>query len=247
MDNFSQISKEALYSSKEALQYAVQRGLQQEGISEFGVGYVPSDVDTFVRYLDIKIKEDLLKLGIIFDHGSKIGSILNDRVVFPIYNVKGRVISFSGRAFSGITPDNPKYINTRNSQIFRKSIALFGFTQALEHIISKKCCIVVEGNMDVVSLWQAGIRNVIAPCGTALTFQQLAILKRICDSIVLWFDDDEAGQKAFKKSYPIAVELGFKVGRMPNQQWKDPDEVLKNKSMDEILLDIDYSFNYIPE
>lgn len=246
MSDFSKIAQKALYNSDEAVEYSISRGLKQESAIKYGIGYVPSDVNAFIRPLEMKIKKDLLKLGVIFDHGMQMGSILNSRIVFPIYDVKGRIISFSGRALSGITTDNPKYINTRNSQIFKKSLAIFGFVQALEHIISQRYCIVVEGNMDVVSLWQAGIKNVVAPCGTALTFQQLTILKRICNEIVLWFDDDEAGQKALKKSYPIATELGFKVGCMPAQQWKDPDEVLKNRSVDEILIDISSSFDYIP-
>ncbi|MCK9428755.1 MAG: toprim domain-containing protein [Candidatus Omnitrophica bacterium] len=245
MDKFSKLSKDALYDSEKALQYVAQRDLQQESIAEFGVGYIPFDVDTFVRSLETKTKEDLIQLGVLFIHKHNLCSILNDRVVFPIYNIAGNIVSFSGRALPGADPETPKYINTRNSYIFKKSLSLFGFAQAMETIVSQDCCIVVEGNVDVISLWQAGIKNVIAPCGTALTLQQLTILRRVCNRVVLWFDQDAAGQRAKEKSYPIAKELGFEVGVMSAQQWKDPDEVLKNKSVDEILVDINKSFNYV--
>jgi DNA primase len=244
MRKFSELSMEALYSYDRSLGYVTQRNLQQECIKSFGIGYLPMDIDSFIRLLDITVKEDLLKLGVIFIHDSKLCSIMNDRIIFPICNVSGNIVSFSGRKMPDADPEDAKYVNTRNSQIFRKSLSLFGFSQALESIIDKGYCIVVEGNIDVMSLWQSGIKNVVAPCGTALTLQQLHILKRVCNNIVLWFDDDEAGGKALIKSYPMAVDIGFKVGCMPEQPWKDPDETLKNKSVNEILVDIDKSFYY---
>ncbi len=240
MSKFADYSKEALFKNPEAIDFCNSRLIDEGTIQEFGVGYVPWDVSEFVKFTDRHIIDYLISLGVLYVYNNSINSILGGRVIFPIYNLKGDIISFSGRVLSKdhISLENPKYIHTKNNYVFNKSLSLYGLFQALESIIQNDYCIIVEGNIDVITLSKNGIRNVVSPCGTSLTSQQLLILRRICDNIILWFDNDEAGEKAKERSVNMAGEVGFNIGAMPEYKWKDPDEILKNVEASVIIKDI---------
>lgn len=218
---------------KWALDYYLSRGLTPDTIKSFGLGVALSDWDTLVKHLKSKgFKfEDMVQADVVLK--SKKGTYFDrfrDRTMFPVINVRGNVIAFSGRRR---TEDKTiaKYVNTGDTLVYNKSQNLFALNFAKSHCSEQ--IILVEGNFDTVSLHQHGFKNVVAPLGTAFTKEQAQILSRYTKEVVLCFDSDTAGEAAVEKAFKILANTGLSVKVLKLPVGKDPDEFLKtNKPSD---------------
>lgn len=214
-----------------ALQYLASRGYNRAIISEFEIGYAPSGWNNLLRELTSAgfPKQILLEAGLIkLKEGSseEYYDVFRDRIMFPIYNAMGKVVGFGGRTLKEIE-NQPKYLNTQQTEVFDKSKLLFGLFKGRNEIRSKESVILVEGYADVIALHQAGFKNAIASCGTSLTEEQLHQIARYCKTIYIAYDGDEAGQKATERALQLALSLGFEVLIIKLIEGEDPDSIVK--------------------
>jgi len=213
-----------------ALDYLTKRGFTDEIIKKFGVGL--STKNSIIRLLEAKnYSEDLLiKSGIVVVSNDSLKDTFSSRIMFPLCDLEGRVVGFSGRIYRG--EDSSKYVNSKESDIFKKGNLLYNYHRAKEECRKKKFVIIVEGFMDVIALSMVGIYNVVASMGTAITKEQAKLLKKLSSNVILCFDGDSAGNKATfacaKELYDIGVSP--KVIRLPDNL--DPDEFIKKYGVD---------------
>ncbi len=207
------------------LSYFKHRGLNERTIELFGLGYSPRGARSFTDYaIQQGYKEDLLKeLGLTSNQGR---DFYRERVIFPFYNLSGKIIGFGGR----ILKDNvkaPKYLNSPESEIYNKRKSLYGLYQARSDIRKKDSCILVEGYTDVLSLHQNEIKNVVASSGTSLTVEQVSLIKRFTQNAIVLYDGDAAGQKAALRGLDIFLEQGLNVKVVVLPEGQDPDSYVK--------------------
>ncbi len=216
--------KALLVPGNPALAYLEARGLDADAVEKFQLGYVPDSWDTVANALRAE--------GISPEIGAQVGLLaerqsgghydrLRDRVTFPIRDVRGRAIGFGGRAIS--PGQEPKYLNTPESPIFRKRAALYGYPDALGPIRSEGRAVIVEGYFDRIALDLAGVGNTVATCGTALTSDHVLDLRRRTREVVLLFDGDEAGQRALEKALQLLLPEGLRVRAAVLPTGDDPD------------------------
>lgn len=213
---------------KWALDYLTGRGLTVKTIKHFGLGAAPDSWDALIHHLKEKgyTESDMLAANVIGK--SERGGIYDrfrKRVMFPIINIRGNIIAFSGRAMPGEDKQGGKYVNTADTPVYKKSENLFGINFA-KSVCSERV-ILVEGNMDVISLHQAGFENTVAPLGTAFTTEQANLLSRYTKEIVLMLDADAAGQKAVRRASGLLENTGLSVRVVVIPDGKDPDEYIK--------------------
>lgn len=213
---------------KWALDYLTGRGLTVKTIKHFGLGAAPDSWDALIRHLKEKgyTESDMLAANVIGK--SQRGSLYDrfrKRVMFPIINIRGNIVAFSGRAMPGEDKQGGKYVNTADTPVYKKSENLFGINFA-KNVCSERV-ILVEGNMDVISLHQAGFENTVAPLGTAFTTEQANLLSRYTKEIVLMLDADAAGQKAVRRASELLENTGLSVRVVVVPDGKDPDEYIK--------------------
>ncbi len=217
-------------SGKAGYEYFKNRGLSDETITHFGLGYADKTPDDLYRYIRSKgYKDDVLKetgLFYIEEKGSR--DRFWNRVMFPILDVNNRVIGFGGRVMG---QGEPKYLNSPVTKLFDKGRNLFALNFARKS--REKYMLVCEGYMDVISLHQAGFTNAVASLGTAFTSQHALLLKRYTDQAILTYDNDEAGIKAALRTIPILRDAGFSVKVLDMSPYNDPDEFIKNLGADE--------------
>ncbi|MBO5909130.1 MAG: DNA primase [Clostridia bacterium] len=213
---------------KWAMEYYLSRGLTQSTIKSFGLGVALDEWDSLFKHLKAKgfSAEDMLQANVITK--SNKGSYFDrfrDRSMFPIINIRGNVIGFSGRRR---TEDKTvaKYVNTGDTPVYNKSQNLFALNLAKSHCAEQ--IILVEGNFDAVALHQAGFKNTVAPLGTAFTREQAQILSRYTKEVILCFDSDLAGEAAVEKAFATLKDTGLSVKVLKIPAGKDPDEFLKN-------------------
>ena len=207
--------------------YITGRGLSDRTIAEFGLGYAPNTGDALYRHLKAEgvTEQDMLKLGLIVERRGKYRDKFYHRLMFPIFDYNDHVIGFGGRA---IRPDaKPKYLNSAASDIFLKGKNLYAFNFAKHHVKEEGCILLVEGYMDVVSLHQSGIRNVVASLGTALTPDQAMRIGRVTKNVILSYDSDRAGVQAAIRGTEILRAQGITVKVLRVTGGKDPDEFVK--------------------
>lgn len=214
-----------------ALNYLLSRGYTRSTIAEFEIGYAPPGWDSLYKELTSAgfPKDILIEAGLIKPKEGSSGEFYDtfrDRIMFPIYNQMGKVVGFGGRLIKEIE-NQPKYINSPQSEVFDKSRLLFGLFKGRNVIRSKESVVLVEGYADVVALHQAGIKNAIASCGTSLTEEQLHQIARYCKTIYIAYDGDEAGQKATERAIQLALPLGFEVLVVKLIEGEDPDSIVK--------------------
>ncbi len=214
--------------------YALERGLTVETITEFEVGYAPASSDAMVRELTKRgfAIQDICEAGVVFktERGT-YWDRFRDRLMFPLMNHTGKTVGFTGRVMPWSKSNSPdvvlaKYVNSPETPIFNKSKVLYGFDKAKSHIREAGSALVVEGQMDFLMTWQAGIRNVTATSGTALTNDHLAVLRRLAEKLLLCFDNDEAGQRAIERGIDLALAHDFSVG-VVSLSGKDPADVVR--------------------
>ena len=213
---------------KWALDYLVGRGLSISTIKHFGLGAAPDSWDSLINHLKACgfTIADMIQANVVGK--SQRGTYYDrfrKRVMFPIINIRGKVIGFSGRAMPGEDKAGGKYVNTSDTPVYKKSENLFGMNFAKNHCDER--VILVEGNMDVISLHQAGFENAVAALGTAFTDEQAKLLSRYTKEIVLLMDSDAAGQKAMKRAGAILQNTGLDIRVVLLPDGKDPDEYIK--------------------
>lgn len=218
---------------KWARDYLLGRGLSVSTIKHFGLGAAPDSWDALINHLKSKgyTIEEMLAANVIgkSNRGSYYDRFRR-RVMFPIINIRGNVVGFSGRAMPGEDKQGGKYVNTSDTPVYKKSNNLFGMNFAKNHCAER--IILVEGNMDVISLHQAGFKNAVAPLGTAFTEEQANLLARYTKEVLLTMDADEAGQKAIKRASEILEKTGLKTRVISIPDGKDPDEFIKKNGSD---------------
>ena len=217
-------------SAEPARVYLKQRGIASETARRWRLGYSPDAWDALIRWAAAKkYPADCLETaGLILrrERGDGFYDRFRGRLMFPICDEQGRVVGFSGRILIDAN-DQPKYVNSPETPIFQKGRILFALDRAKRAIIEEKVALLCEGQIDTISCHEAGIANVVAPQGTALTEQHARILKRYAEEVVLIFDADEAGQNAIVRSAEPLWEasLAIRVARLP--QGHDPDSFVK--------------------
>jgi DNA primase len=216
------------------LAYLRKRGLTNETITAFGLGYAPASGHALVDFLRKEgvADEDMLKLGLANQGREGLYDKFRDRVMFPIISTQDKVIGFGGRAIADI---KPKYLNSPESEIFLKKNNLFGLNLTKKEIDREQKAIIVEGYMDMISLYQNGIKNVAASLGTALTINQARLLCRYSKNIVLSYDSDSAGINAALRGIDVITEAGGKPRVMNVTDGKDPDDFVKAHGKDAFL------------
>lgn len=222
-----------LYSQagKNGLDYFYSRGLSDRTIRRFGLGFADDNWTSLCTYLKGKGFKDselvAANLAVQRRNGSGIYDRFTNRVMFPIIDLRGNVIAFGGRI---MTDEKPKYLNTSDTPVFKKSANLFSLNNAKNS--GTRLLILCEGYMDVIAVNQAGFSNAVATLGTALTSEQAVLMKRYADEVIICYDADEAGQKATARAIPILRNSGLIVRVLTIPSGKDPDEFIRSKGKD---------------
>ncbi len=223
----TQYFQHSLVNNQHALEYVFKkRGLSKEIVQDFQIGYAPSSRDALIQFLTKKgfSASELKDAGLTNQYG---GDLFRSRMTVPLMDGGGQVIGFTARIIED-EPNAPKYLNTPQTILYDKSRHVFGFSQAKEAIRTQGYAVLVEGNLDVVSSHQAGVRNVVATAGTALTEYHLKALVRLSSQVRLAFDGDKAGLAATERAIPIAQAVGAEltIVSLPDSA-KDPDELIQ--------------------
>ncbi|HRH23214.1 MAG TPA: DNA primase [Candidatus Magasanikbacteria bacterium] len=227
-----------LDQSKPALDYLLTRGLTKETIEAWQIGFIPDQWDLLTKYLLKKGHsiDDILASGLAIKKdgadarsGRGYYDRFRGRIMFPIWDAHDTVVGFTGRVLVETEHSGGKYVNTPQTMLYDKSRVLFGLNKAKREIKAKDLIVMVEGQMDVIACHQAGMTNVVATSGTALTEHQVKLLKRYSVNVNMAFDSDAAGVSAAKRGIDLLIEDGMnvKVIQIPEGKGKDPDECIK--------------------
>ncbi|MDD2301200.1 MAG: DNA primase [Eubacteriales bacterium] len=216
------------------LTYMIQRGIEPPVLKAFGIGYADDSWDSLTKALTGQGFDQgmLLELGLISQKNGHLYDKFRSRVIFPIINTRGKVIGFGGRM---IGEGEPKYLNSQESIVFQKKYNLFGLNLTRSEIQKEGYAVLVEGYMDVIGLYQHGIRNVAASLGTALTQQQARLLKRYTEKVILCYDSDQAGIDAALRGADVLRREGLEVRILNVPQEKDPDEYIRKRGREAFL------------
>lgn len=217
---------------KAPLTYLLNRKIERQTITKFGLGYAADSYDALYKQLKNKghSEKAIISSGLVIfkEEAKKIYDRFRGRIMFPIFDIRGNVIAFGGRVMDS---SQPKYMNSPETDVYHKGKHLYAMNFA-KNTCSKQI-ILAEGYMDVISLHQSGIINAVAPLGTALTDSQGKLLKKYTEEIVLSFDSDNAGQTAALRSLDLLNEIGCNVKVLTIPSGKDPDEFIKTRGIDE--------------
>lgn len=223
--------------------YMRRRGISDETLNTFGIGYADDEWTSLTDHLIGQgyEPEKLVEVGLSSEKDGRYYDKFRGRVIFPIINTGGKVIGFGGRI---IAEGEPKYLNSRESAVFQKKNNLYGLNVTKDYVKKENRIILVEGYMDVISLYQAGIRNVSASLGTALTDNQARLIKRYTSDVILSYDADAAGQKAALRGLDILYDEDLRARVLVVTDGKDPDEFIKAKGRDAYLALADEALPY---
>ena len=226
---------EQLYApaGAQCLDYVQKRGLSKKIVTQFGIGFAPNSWNALVDAMRKKgyTDQELKDADLVGEKNGRIYDRFRNRLMFPIFDVRGNVIGFGGRV---LDDSKPKYLNSNETLIFNKRKNLFGMNFAKK--TKQPYIILVEGNIDVVALHQYGFDNAVASLGTSLTEEQVALLSRYTEQVVLTYDTDEAGQRAAQRAIPMLEKAGLKVKVLQMKDAKDPDEFLHKFGADRFKL-----------
>ena len=214
----------------EARNYLAGRGVSPEQISEFGLGLSDASGQQVIRMLEPRFAPEQLEVsGLVMKRqdGSGFFDRFRGRLMFPIHNESGKIIGFGGRALR--SGDEPKYLNSPETALYHKSYVLYNLHRAKDAVRKADFAVLVEGYMDVIGVYSAGVRNVVASCGTALTNTQVRALKKHSGRIVVNFDPDAAGANAAERSIQMLLDEGFQVRVLELEGDLDPDEYVKRE------------------
>ena len=242
-DNANKFYQNSLFTNlgKNAIQYLKNRNIDRDTIKKFGIGLSVQKL-SLTDYLKNKNYsiDKLIDVGLTNDNGN---DIFINRIMFPIYDLAGNPVAFSGRIYN--TKDTSKYINTKETDKFKKGKILYNYHIAKEHLKKNDSVIIMEGQMDVIRASTIGINNCIATMGTALTRDHKSIIKNMTNNIVLCFDGDSAGEKATISAIELLEDTGIdiKIVRLPNDM--DPDEYIIKEGKDSFLYQISNAIDLI--
>ena len=234
-----------------AIKYLEQRKLNKDIIKEFQIGLALKEKDYLYQILKSKkySDEDISKVALVNFDKYPYDNFTN-RIMFPLHDIKGNLIGFSGRLYD--KTDGPKYLNTRETVIFKKGEMLFNYYKAKTFIRNEKQVIIVEGYMDAIRLFSSGIKNVIAIMGTSLTKEQINIIKKLNSEVVICLDNDQAGLKATYEIGNALKEYNIEIKVIRLSGNKDPDEYIINQGVDAFrnnlknpLKFFEFSLNYL--
>ena len=241
-------------NGEQGRKYLAARGITEKVVRDFKLGFAPDSWDALTKKITSQgfSEKQLLAAGLAIERksGDGVYDRLRGRVIIPISDISGKVVAFGGRIL--IDEENqPKYLNTPETEIFSKGKLLFGLDKSSRAIISANTAIVVEGYMDAISLYSAGIENVVASLGTAFTENHAKILSRYARKIIFCYDSDEAGQRATVRALPMMKNTGAEVFVLIIPDGKDPDEFVQkhgkdafNRLLKNVKPIIDYQFQY---
>lgn len=232
-----------LVTNKDAQSYLRKRGLDEKTIKNFGLGYSPDSWNSLYNHLLSKgyKPEEIKEAGLAgISKKNTYYDKFRNRIMFPIFDYKNNIIAFGGRV---LDDSLPKYLNSEDTIIFNKRANLFGLNIARKNIDINRTLILVEGYMDLISLYQFGIRNVVATLGTALTDNQAQLIKRFADNVVLSYDSDDAGIRASIRAIDILEKNGLKSSVLNLGRHKDPDEYIRNEGLNSFLTRVDKAKN----
>lgn len=231
-----------LLNSKEAITYLKERKISSNTIEEFKIGYAKAQsLIPFLKEINALKEYEKTKNLLLYQDGS-YSDIFKNRIIIPIFDTKKRVVAFAGRSIDDKTL-GPKYINSPESSLFKKSHILFGLSHTKEYISCKDEAIIVEGYFDLIKLYQKGIRNVVATLGTAVTKTHIDTISNYTKNVSILTDSDEAGAAAAKKIIKLCLEKGINPKRvlindpLSSKKYKDPDEFL-NENDPQKLIDL---------
>ncbi len=233
--NFFHVQLLKKQSAQTARDYLKSRGISVDVARGWKLGYAPDSWDALTNWLREEgfKKDEIIASGLVKqkEESQHFYDRFRDRVMFPICNEQGEVIAFSGRILNA-APNVAKYMNSPETPIFKKSSVLFGINRTKRALIDKESAIVCEGQLDLITAFEAGVQNVIAPQGTAFTEQQARILGKLVKEVILCFDSDAAGDKAAVRSLPFLLNenLGVRLVEMPPGE--DPDSLIRNHGPD---------------
>lgn len=242
-DNANKFYQNSLFTNlgKNAIQYLKNRNIDRDTIKKFGIGLSVQKL-SLTDYLKNKNYsiDKLIDVGLTNDNGN---DIFINRIMFPIYDLAGNPVAFSGRIYN--TKDTSKYINTKETDKFKKGKILYNYHIAKEHLKKNDSVIIMEGQMDVIRASTIGVNNCIATMGTALTRDHKSIIKNMTNNVVLCFDGDSAGEKATISAIELLEDTGIdiKIVRLPNDM--DPDEYIIKEGKDSFLYQISNATNLI--
>jgi len=219
-----------------AFAYLLKRGIKKESIDFFKIGYALKSWNSLYSYLIKKgiSPSSIEKAGLIIpsQKGEGFYDRFRGRIIFPIFNLSGRIIAFGGRT---VYEEEPKYLNSPETPIYSKGNSLYGLNWAKDSIREHKEAILVEGYMDYISLYQAGIKNIVASLGTSLTASQLSLLQRFTRKVCINYDSDQAGQSATLRSISLCLERGLEVNISLLPEGHDPDSFVKERGRQQYL------------
>lgn len=238
IEHATQFFQRTLADTEAAQTYLVERGVSEQSMHAWRLGYAPNAWRTLLEHLTGLgyTQEEVLQTGLAREKNGRVYDTFRGRIMFPIADTAGRIVAFSGRHFqetpSQNTDEPPKYVNSPETELFHKSHILYGFDRAKHTIRKHGFAIVVEGQLDIILAHQAGYTNTVALSGTALTNEQLTNVQRLAPNLVIAFDYDEAGIAAAGKSAQRALALGMeaKVAELPED--KDPADIIREDGRD---------------
>ncbi|HPD33561.1 MAG TPA: DNA primase [Candidatus Kapabacteria bacterium] len=228
-------------------EYFEKRGISQQTIEDFRLGYSPDSFNETSNYFRSKGYSDeiLLDAGLLVQNEKgNLYDRFRGRAMFPITDIFGRVIAFGARLISD-DKSQPKYINSPQTMLYDKSSVLYGLSQAKSQIINKKEAILVEGYMDVITMHQWGYKNAVASSGTSLTAEQLKLLSRYTKNLNILYDADEAGQNAAERAIEIALQQEFDISIITLPEGEDPDSILREQGPNAFRKYLDGKLNFI--
>lgn len=220
---------------KIARNYLTSRNINDDIIKRFQIGLSFND-NKLTSLLESKgySKELLVRSGIcIINDSGNVSDIYRNRIMFPLWDINGKVIGFSGRIYEG--KDQSKYINTMETDIFKKGSLLYNYDNARKSILDKDEIIICEGFMDVIRLYTIGVENVVATMGTAITKEQLSLIRKLTNNVILMFDGDAAGEKATLSFIELSKDIDFNINIVRLEEDLDPDDYILKKGKDKMM------------
>ena len=220
---------------KIARNYLTSRDINDDIIKRFQIGLSFSDNKLTDLLLKKGYSKDLLvKSGIaVINNEGKVNDIYRNRIMFPLWDTNGKVIGFSGRIYEG--KDQSKYINTMETDIFKKGSLLYNYENARKSVLDKDEIIICEGFMDVIRLYTIGVTNVVATMGTAITKEQLNLIRKLTNNVILMFDGDSAGEKATLSFIELSKDIDFNLSIVRLEEDLDPDDYIIKKGKDKMM------------
>lgn len=218
-------------AGKKALAYLLgKRGMNEKLIETFLLGCAPNVRGALVQYLTKKkgyAVQDVIDAGLARSNGRDASDFFQGRIMFPLFDHLDTIVGFSGRVFDGMDAFGPKYVNTRETTIYHKGKGFFGLQVAKQHIKKENAVLIMEGEFDVISAFKEGFANSVAIKGTALTDDQVKLLSRFAQKVILCLDQDSAGQDAIRRSIIPLEKYKMSVTVVATPEGKDPDEILQ--------------------